>query len=298
MLSFPHYYSITDILLTTQLVKMKKLTGTGKRPYFVTKAKDIDRLINEKVATRHIDDAELEDGNHSNTSDHECGTPGQDEGAKVSTVIARNGHSEVPEARRTRGQQTAELVGKIATALDPETQCARDDKRANRSFQNTQIFALNQQLRDSQQLNDSLRSQINQLCDCLYKVERLHDCLDMELNFERCIVGMAVVSAGLEPQDRKHNPVHGKVRSTINYPEGGSCTAWITDGSSASDCDDEKENIKPSLFMHHCPSLPTQTYKPQQRKHVTSPPCPPTQAGTPAMATSGTPLTSQPSVEI
>ena len=281
---------------------MKKPMGTGKHPYFIMKTKDIDRLINKKVATCHIDDAKLKDGDHSNTSDHKCGTPGHNEGAKVSTVIAHNRCSEVPEAWRTHGQQTAELVGKIATALNPETQRARNDEHTNRFFQNTQIFALNQQLQDSQQLNDSLHSQINQLHDCLYKVERLHDHFDMELNFEWHIVGMAAVSAVLEPQDHKHNPainrVCGKVCSTINYPKGGSCTTWITDGSSASDYDDEKENIKPSIFMHHYPSLPTQTYKPQQCKHITSPPCPPTWAGTPAMATLSTPLTSQPSIEV
>jgi hypothetical protein len=109
---------------------------------------------------------------------------------------------------------------------------------------------------------------------------------------------MATASAGLEPQDRKHDPaidrVCGKVRSTINYPEGGSCTTRITDGSSASDCDDEKENIKPSISTYHChcPSLPTPIYKPHQCKHVTSPPC------TPAMAMSSTPLSSQHSIEI
>lgn len=94
---------------------MKKPTGTGKRPYFVTKAKAIDKLINEKVATRHIDDAEL------NVSNQELDPSQQDEEMKH-TVVARNGRSEIPMARRTRGQQTAELVGKIASALDPETQ--------------------------------------------------------------------------------------------------------------------------------------------------------------------------------
>lgn len=104
---------------------MKKPMGTGKHPYFIMKVKDIDWLINKKVATCHIDDAELKDGDHSNTSDYECGTPEQDKGAKVSTVIACNGCSEVPEPHCTRGQQIAELVSKIATALNPETQHAQ-----------------------------------------------------------------------------------------------------------------------------------------------------------------------------
>lgn len=63
-----------------------------------------------------------------------------------------------------------------------------NEEWANRSFQNTQIFS--QQLQDSQQLNDSLRSEINQLCDHLYKVEWLRDHLDIELNFEQHIAGI------------------------------------------------------------------------------------------------------------
>jgi hypothetical protein len=50
----------------------------------------------------------------------------------------------------------------------------------------------------------------------------------MELNFEQRITGIAAMSAGLLPQDRKHDPaldhVCGKVWSTVTYPEGGSCT--------------------------------------------------------------------------
>jgi hypothetical protein len=65
--------------------------------------------------------------------------------------------------------------------------------------------------------------------------------------------GMAVLSAGQQPH-RKHDPVldrvRGKIRSTINYPEGGSCTTWHTDGSSASDFEENKENKIPRSFLY------------------------------------------------
>ena len=132
-----------DIL---QLVKMKKPTGTGKRPHFITKAKDIDQQINAKVATRYIDDAELDNDGHSGASDHEHSSLGLDAEGKIQTVVAHNGRSEVPEPCRTQGWQTANFVGKIAAALNPETQRAYDEECANYSFQNTQIFTLTQQL--------------------------------------------------------------------------------------------------------------------------------------------------------
>ena len=125
---------------------MKKPTGTGKHLHFIMKAKDIDRQINEKIATRYIDDAKLDNDGHSGASDNECSSLGLDAEGKIQTVVARNGHSEVPEPHRTWGQQTADFVGKIAAALNPETQCAHDEECANRSFQNTQNFTLTQQL--------------------------------------------------------------------------------------------------------------------------------------------------------
>jgi hypothetical protein len=69
--------------------------------------------------------------------------------------------------------------------------------------------------------------------------------------------GMAMLSAGQQPH-RKCDPaldcVHGKIWLTINYPEGGSCTMWHTDGSSASDFEENKENEIPQAFLYPCHS--------------------------------------------
>jgi hypothetical protein len=288
-------------LVLIQLVKTKKPTGDGKRPYFVTKAKHIDRLINEKVATRHIDDPEL-DNNFSGVSDGECSLTAQDEEAKMHTVVARNGRSEIPERRRTRGQQAADFVSKIATALDPETQRTRDEERANRSLQNTQFFTLTQQLRDSQQRTDSLHSELSRLRDRLHKVERIRDRLDMELNFERRLAGMAAESNGRPPRTRKHCPdlerVRGKVRSTITYPEGGSFTTWVTDGSSASDYDAEKENFNPLINTHHSSPRPSSPLTTNIRYKHSTPSLPAGTSIPSTAASTSAPLISQPSFEI
>ena len=64
--------------------------------------------------------------------------------------------------------------------------------------------------------------------------------------------------------------VRGKVRHDEYYPEGGQCTTWITDGSSASDWDDDrKENFNPSTKHYHpFPSSTSPSVKPQHRKYV------------------------------
>ncbi|KAF8234799.1 hypothetical protein L208DRAFT_1376756 [Tricholoma matsutake] len=99
---------------------------------------------------------------------------------------------------------------------------------------------------------NGLITEINQLRDCLHKVEHIRDCLNMELNLERRMAGVAMSTVGRPPRSHKHYPdlecVRGKVRSTVRYPEGGSYTTWITDGSSASNFDDNKENMIPAFL--------------------------------------------------
>ena len=173
----------------------------------------------------------------------------------------------------------AELIGKIAQALDPEAQRVHDKECANCFFQNTQVFTLSANLCDAQARIETLRSELNNTHDRLHKVERICDCLDMELNFERHMSTMSGVKqeALHSPHSRKNHKylpdvvcVHGKVRHDEYFPEGGQHTTWITDGSSASDWDDDcKENLNPSTKHYHPSySLTTPSVKPQHRKYV------------------------------
>jgi hypothetical protein len=149
-------------------------------------------------------------------------------------------------------------------------------------------------------------TEINQLRDCIYKIECTRNRLDMELNFERRMAGMVAQSIGHIPRTHKHHPdldhVRGKVRSTITYPEGGSHTMWITDGSGALDQDDEKENFDSSCPMDHpssCSLPPQSTYKLYHKHHTPSShsPAGTTNISSTAMASS-TLLSSQPSIEV
>ncbi len=126
---------------------MKKPTGTGKRPESVTRAKAIDKLINEKLATRNINDEDNVEDDENDPSQHSADEIAPDEDlATVRTVVARADRSGTQHRRRSRANQTSDLVGKITSALDPEAQRFRDEERAGRSLQTTHIFTLSQQL--------------------------------------------------------------------------------------------------------------------------------------------------------
>lgn len=58
-------------------------------------------------------------------SDHD-----EPKSSKVHDVVARSDRSQAPLPRRPR-VQTTEVVSKIAQALDPDAQHARDEERAN-----------------------------------------------------------------------------------------------------------------------------------------------------------------------
>jgi len=263
-------------------------------------------MINEKAGTRNLNDSEFED-DEAGRGGSSCAEE-KPHDSKIHMAIASSDRSEAPQARRPRGSQTTELVSKIVQALDPEVQRVRDEERANRSFQNTQAFTLSANLRDAHTRIETLRSELNDTRDRLHKVERIRDRLDMELNFERRMSAMSGVKRETlhSPKSRKNHKylpdlvrVRGKVRHDEYFPEGGQCTTWITDGSSASDWDDDrKENFNPSteryqpFYSSTTPSIQpqiTSSVKPQHRKYA-----PATQSPQPLVSTPFTPVRSFP----
>ncbi|KAF8150800.1 hypothetical protein B0H34DRAFT_801727 [Crassisporium funariophilum] len=86
------------------LVKTKKPTGSGKRPKTITHAKAIDKLINEKVGTRNLNDSEID-----NDKDEDGFTSDLDKDTKKHVVIAQSDKTEGPATRRTRGNRLFKL---------------------------------------------------------------------------------------------------------------------------------------------------------------------------------------------
>jgi hypothetical protein len=142
-----------------------------------------------------------------------------------------------------------DLVNRISKAFDPEVQKTRDADRAERSFQTTHILTLTQQLRDAQAANESLRGQITAMQTRMHDVERVKDCAELKLEFAQA--GSTSTGPSYRRPSRsavyKENPnlvrVGGKVRCERCYPDGGSCTQWMSDRSSDNE---DKENWDPS----------------------------------------------------
>jgi uncharacterized coiled-coil protein SlyX len=94
---------------------------------------------------------------------------------KVERAVICASDKSVIQPHRTCAAQSTELMQKLASALDPDIQKTRDDERACRSFQNTQIFTLSNQLCDSQATNDKLRGEVDKACDKVHKLKRSLD---------------------------------------------------------------------------------------------------------------------------
>ncbi|KAF8174379.1 hypothetical protein BJ912DRAFT_60760 [Pholiota molesta] len=242
------------------LAKQTKPTGAGKRPAAVTRAKAIDGLINERISTRSLNDSEIE-GDANFEDDPLIKT---EDSPKVlsATIRSNKAESDQPPRRNARAMQSADLMQKLSSALDPDMQRTRDEERATRSFQNTQIFTLTQQLRDSQATNETLRREATELHQQIHKLERQLDRAQFKLMMAGGRDRRPVPSQKREKKDRAgFVRVRGKVRHDEFFPEGGSYTTWITDGSSATDwSESDKENFGPYPQVHPLsppfPSLP------------------------------------------
>jgi hypothetical protein len=157
-----------------------------------------------------------------------------------------------------------ELVNKLAKAFDPEAQQIRDDERSQHSFQATQLSTLTQQLRDSQTANENL-------CDQLRVTERAHDRAELKMMYDQDSFALkrqcrSTYIAEAYPDIVR---VDGKIRSERIYDDGGGCTEWFSDPSTADES--EKENWDPSSSSSLGDSLFTRSSSPFDRYLASSP---------------------------
>ena len=201
-------------------MKTTEPTGDSKRPPSVTRAKAIDQLINDHAGTQLVNDSELDNNNGDDDNNSEYLPSVKVERAVIRAIRASDKLDIQPCL--TCAAQSAELMQKLASALDPDIQKTRDDEHASCSFQNTQIFTLSQQLRDSQATNDKLRREVDKACNKVHKLERSLDHARMKLKFvhgprQKC-----------PPTGCKNLPdiIHtqGKICSVEHFPVGGVTT--------------------------------------------------------------------------
>jgi len=288
-----NYLLIARLTSLLQLVKQTKPTGNAYCPPDVKRAHKIDALIFERACTQNLNDSDFDDvAEESEESEEDVEVVEPVKKKSRTTTTGKEVHEAVirrpdPSVQRRPRSNNTDLIGRLADAFDPSVQQARDEGRAQRSFQTSQIFTLTQQLRDANQMNESLRSQLSIVQNGLHEAERARDRAEMEL---RLMEKMGQVSRGDEQgrmgratgvrrrslsTKRTLQRVRGKTRCEETYPEGGSFTYWVTDPSSDSDHYDydwemsDKENIAPLASAHrrrHSPS----TSSARQHHHLRS----------------------------
>ncbi|KAF8178381.1 hypothetical protein K438DRAFT_1978006 [Mycena galopus ATCC 62051] len=230
-----------------QYLRQKKPTGSASCPPEVKRAHEIKDLINQRVGTRELSDSEFDDQSENGSSE---------DGIEVieRTAIAR-GAPTPPLPRKPRARGT-DLANKLANAFDPEVQRDRDEARARRSFENTQILTLSQQLRDERATTENLRNENTILRNRIHDVERALE--RAELRNE--MMGFSSGHRGRSPRrprrsrplgyrSHKRDPglerVGSKIRCETKYPDGGAMTYWISDPSTDDYDDDDDENHNP-----------------------------------------------------
>ncbi|KAJ7679987.1 hypothetical protein B0H14DRAFT_3681673 [Mycena olivaceomarginata] len=255
-----------------QYLRQKKPSGSGSCPPEVKRAHEIEDLINQRVGTRELSDSEFDDQSDAGSSD------GDIEVIERTAIAHRAPTPPLPRKSRARG---TDLANRLANAFDPEVQRHRDEARARRSSENTQILTLSQQLRDERATTENLRSENNILRNRIHDVERTLE--RAELRNE--MMSFAGDHRGRSPSRPRHrrspSPSHprhrrsrsprrhrhtrppgyrshkrdtgiervnGKIRCETIYPDGGAMTYWVSDPSTDEyydDDDNEEENRNP-----------------------------------------------------
>ncbi|KAJ7440630.1 hypothetical protein B0H11DRAFT_2352418 [Mycena galericulata] len=213
-----------------KLLKTKKPTGDGHCPPEYKRAHRIEALIDQRAGARNLSDSDVDDGDDL-SSDAESVEVLDAKPSDIHTAVARR--APTPPLRRNPRMNAPELVNKLAQAFDPEVQKSRDDDRTQRSFQNTQIFTLSQQLRDTQATVESLRNQITVMQNRTHDVERARDRAEFMLEVYEGRVSGHVKQERRMQRYRDHPdivPVNSSARCETIYPDGGACTEWFGAG--------------------------------------------------------------------
>ncbi|KAG1868350.1 hypothetical protein DFJ58DRAFT_723609 [Suillus subalutaceus] len=231
-----------------QLVKTTKPTGDGVCPPDVTRAHEIDALINERAGTRDLNDSDFDaDNSHD---DLRNATPPIEH-----TAVTRATRTDAP-VPRCRGAAASELLTRISRAFDPAVQEARDEQRANRSIANTQLLTQAQQLRDTNAVTEQLRTQLYDMRSKLYTVERERDLSQLRVEM------MQMHGSAPNPAPRHAHPNsaprHARHRhkpkqpSYTYYPDGGQSVIWHSETETLTNMSDRR-----SISPHFTDVTPT-----------------------------------------
>ena len=249
-------------------MKTTKPTGKGVRSTNISKAHEIDALINERASTRDINNSEL-DGDIEDAdptaelSSDEYEDTGEIVPAKQvlppsPVVTARIIRPEQPIRTRT-ARPGMEVIERLTQVLDPSIQRQRDDQRAHRAMQTTQFALLSQQLRDGQATIKSLRSQVSDLQTRIISSESARERAELRLEMFQMSMGSFTRPPRYVAPSLPSSATR-KVRTKRKHEE------WLTDTDNLS----EKENTP--IPIHHCRPRRPRRSPSQTSSYYRSPP--------------------------
>lgn len=214
-------------------------------PEYVYQAHEIEDAINEKAGTRDLNDDDIADEvvdvpSSDDDNDDAPAKPPPSVPKKPNVhvkkeqllddtgPIARRAASDrITQSRQPRNAG-ANLLSTLSEALDPSVQAARQEERAARTFQTSQIFSVTAQLHESQNLVESLRTRLAESDRERNAAERRADKAEM----------LAMLSESRAPQIPLHPPRWANapsstrtpsrpVRHDVFYTGGGQGVRWV-----------------------------------------------------------------------
>ncbi|KAJ7277227.1 hypothetical protein C8J57DRAFT_1222969 [Mycena rebaudengoi] len=243
-----------------QYLKAKKPTGNATCPPEIKRAHETEDLINTHVGTRDLSDSEFHEESDKGSSNDDIEVI-EHPSASVRTAVARR--APTPPLRRESRAGGADLANKLAHAFDPAVQQARDD-----------------QLRDSQAVVESLRTQNTILQNHVHELEHACDRAEVKLELLNLNNGSNAQGRSRPRPYKSHKRVsdiervRGKIRCETKYPGGGAMTHWISDPSTDDyeDYDEEKENSWDTFdYQRRSRSRHTTSYRAVSRRRTPTP---------------------------
>ncbi|KAJ7222883.1 hypothetical protein C8J57DRAFT_1148546 [Mycena rebaudengoi] len=244
-----------------QYLKAKKPTGDATCPPEIKRAHEIEDLINTHVGTRDLSDSEFHEESDKGSSNDDIEVI-EHPSASVRTAVAHR--APTPPLRRKSRAGGADLANKLAHAFDPAVQQARDDVRSQRTLENTHLVTVSQQLRDSQAVVESLRTQNTILQNHVHELEPACDRAELKLELLNLNNGSNARGRSRPRPYKSHKRVSDieRVRGKIRYPS--------TDDYE--DYDEEKENSWDTFdYQRRSRSRHTTSYRAVSRHRTPTP---------------------------
>ena len=247
-------------------MKTRKPTGDADCPPEVHCARDIDHMLQSKIAARDLDDGEIIDIDYDNDDDDDGGYSDDemsedDNGAgpvprcrPIPRVRTARVEAQLPsqDSIRQPSSKGADVLEKISRTFDPEVQSRREADHASSMFQSQQLLLLQSQVRDLNATVLSLRNQLDDAerrrIDADRHADRLQNQIDINTaitwarlyrsatNVPRHTTPILILSS---PGSSPSTPDHHR-RWEARFHGGGRCS-WFGNGGQFDGDDDVVE---------------------------------------------------------